>query len=57
MIKQGKKFIRGIITKINIGIAYINDYKEYSKWQYNNPRVNTKNALEARILRQTHEIE
>lgn len=37
--------------------AYKNDCYEYERWQYNNPNVKTKNALEARILRQTHVIE
>lgn len=38
-------------------IAYMNDFKEYSGWQYNNQTVKTKNTMEAKILRQTHVIE
>lgn len=33
------------------------DYEEYKHWQYHNSNVKTQNALEAKILRQTHVIE
>lgn len=48
---------RWIISKYNLWKAYYSDYKEYMHWQYHNPKVKTQNALEAKILRQTHVIE
>lgn len=36
---------------------HVMDCKEYIKWEYNNKCVTTKNAFEAKILRQTHVIE
>lgn len=34
-----------------------NDCKEYKRWNYNNPKVRTKNAFEAKMLRQAHILE
>lgn len=36
---------------------YKHDCNEYIKYNYNNPDIKTKNALEAKILRQAHIIE
>ena len=44
-------------SKYNLWKAYHSDYEEYKHWQYHNPNVKTQNALEAKILRQTHVIE
>lgn len=56
-----KKFVKSIKAKIqmsnSIKRSYLSDCKEYTKWNYNNPNVKTKNALEAKILRQTHVLE
>ena len=48
---------RWTVSKYNLWKAYQSDYEEYKRWQYHNPNVKTKNALEAKILRQTHVIE
>lgn len=48
---------RRIIMKFAIPYEYRNDCKEYKRWNYNNPHVRTKNALEARVLRQAHILE
>ena len=45
------------VLNVNETIAYHSDYEEYNHWQYHNPNVKTQNALEAKILRQTHVIE
>lgn len=52
-----KKQKRWTVSKYNLWKAYHSDYKEYEHWQYHNPDVKTQNALEAKILRQTHVIE
>lgn len=57
MLKRLKHFYATEKSKWEITKAYKNDSHEYWRWQYNNPKVKTKNALEARILRQTHVIE
>lgn len=57
MFKQARKIKRILVDKISIAASYKDDCQEYERWQYNNPNVKTKNALEARILRQTHVIE
>ncbi len=40
-----------------LAAEYKNDYKTYQKWNYDNPKVKTKNAFEAKILRQAHILE
>lgn len=57
MFKHVKNIKRSITDKMNIASAYKNDCQEYGRWQYNNPKVKTQNALEAKILRQAHVIE
>lgn len=57
MFNRIRIFKRNMANRNKIFVAYKYDSQEYSKWQYNNPNVMTKNALEARILRQTHVIE
>ena len=52
-----KKQKRWTVSKYNLRKAYHSDYEEYEHWQYHNPDVKTQNALEAKILRQTHVIE
>ena len=52
-----KKQKRWTVSKYNLWKAYQSDYEEYKRWQYHNPDVKTQNALEAKILRQTHIIE
>ena len=52
-LKEQKRWTVG---KYNLWKAYHSDYEEYKHWQYHNPNVKTQNALEAKILRQTHVI-
>ena len=52
-----KKQKRLTVGKYNLRKAYHSDYEEYEHWQYHNPDVKTQNAMEAKILRQTHVIE
>lgn len=53
-MRLSKKIIQKNIDMI---YEYYHDYKSYKKWNYNNPSVKTQNAMEAKILRQTHVIE
>lgn len=57
MLERVKKVKRSLTYGLGIASAYKNDCREYMRWQYNNPKLKTKNSLEARILRQTHVIE
>lgn len=52
-----KNQIKLTVGKFNLLKAYYSDYEEYKRWQYHNPDVKTQNALEAKILRQSHVIE
>lgn len=55
--------IKRIIKKIlylyekNIFISYMKDAVKYKKYQYNNPKMNSINSHEAKILRQAHMLE
>ncbi len=57
IMKFLKKQKRQMLSSLNLWKAYRSDYEEYKHWQYHNPDVKTQNALEAKILRQTHVIE
>lgn len=57
MINQLKAIKRKLQKRGEIRRAYQNDCAEYSRWQYRNAAVKTQNALEAKILRQTHILE
>lgn len=48
---------RRLCAAIKLRKEFLNDYKEYQKWNYNNPDIHTKNTLEAKILRKTHILE
>ncbi|MCI8527874.1 MAG: hypothetical protein HFH82_01785 [Lachnospiraceae bacterium] len=52
-----KKFMKKVRMNLQIDWAYRQDCIEYKRWQYNNSNIKTKDALEAKILRQTHVIE
>ena len=30
-------------------LEFVNDYKTYNKWNYNNSKIHSQNALEAKI--------
>ena len=57
MKKRLRTIKKAIEKKCSIVSEYYNDLLEYSRWQYNNPSLISQNALEAKILRQTHVIE
>lgn len=57
MKEKLRKVKKIIAKKYSIVSEYYNDFLEYSRWQYNNPSLISQNALEAKILRQTHVIE
>ena len=38
-------------------LEFYQDYKNYKRWNYNNPAVKTRAAQESKMLRQTHMIE
>lgn len=52
-----KRKIKIFMNRCGMFLEFFNDYREYKKWNYNNPAVHTQNAQEAKILRQTHIIE
>lgn len=53
-LKQIKKYH---MDKKAICEAFRNDCNNYVKWQYHNPKIKSKNAMEAKILRHTHVLE
>lgn len=52
-----KNRIKIYINRITMLGEFYQDYKNYKRWNYNNPAVQTKAAQESKILRQTHMIE
>jgi len=52
-----KHWIRVRIDRMKMFFEFYHDYKDYKRWNYNNPKVKTLGAQEAKILRQTHIIE
>ena len=57
MKKRLNTIKKAIEKKCSMVSEYYNDFLKYSRWQYNNPSLISQNALEAKILRQTHIIE
>lgn len=56
-MRKLKEIKSKILKNIAIYRGYQADCRTYCKWEYNNPLVVSKNAIEAKILRQTHVIE
>lgn len=54
LINGLKRYLR---QTIELRREYRNDYREYKRWNYNNPGVHSKNSFEAKILRQAHILE
>ena len=52
-----RKIKKQIINRAGMCAEFYNDYRTYSRWNYNNPKVHSQSAQEAKILRQTHIIE
>lgn len=58
MLKQVIKDYKKVVEmNWDIKKAYRDDCSEFLEWQYNNPKLKTKNAYEAKILRQAHILE
>ncbi len=57
MIAALKKLKRQLIDNIKVRREFKKDFLLYKKYQYNNKKIHTKNALEAKIYRQTHVLE
>ena len=54
------KFVEFICAKfpsLVIFVNYYNDYKKYAKYNFGNKKAKSFNAIQAKILRQTHIIE
>lgn len=56
-MSEFKEKIKVIIDRFTMFSGFYDDYKQYKKWNYNNPSLHTRSAQEAKILRQTHIIE
>lgn len=57
MANKLKKRIKLFLDRIKMRNEFMNDYRSYKRWNYNNPKVNSQVSHESRILRQTHIIE
>jgi hypothetical protein len=57
MLNHFKQIKREYSNKRKIVAAYKGDCKNYLTWQYHNPNLKTKEAMEAKILRHTHILE
>ena len=56
MVKFKHK-VKMLLNQFQMLIEYYHDYRDYKRWNYNNPKVKSQSALEAKILRQTHILE
>ena len=57
-MKEKLRIVKKVIKKTCSMISeYYSDFLSYNRWEYNNPSLMSQNALEAKILRQTHVIE
>ena len=52
-----KNKIKIFINRATMFQEFYQDYKNYKKWNYNNPVVKTRAAQESKMLRQAHMIE
>lgn len=52
-----KNRIKIFINRATMFQEFYRDYKNYKRWNYNNPVVKTRVAQESKMLRQTHMIE
>lgn len=57
MWKEIKSKIKITLNRVGMFWEFYQDYRNYKKWNYNNPRVKTRAAQESKMLRQTHMIE
>ena len=57
MLRKIKKNLKILMNRAGMFFEFYQDYKNYKKWNYNNPAVKTRTAQESKMLRQTHMIE
>ncbi len=57
MLRKIKKNLKIALNRAGMFFEFYQDYKNYKKWNYNNPAVKTRVAQESKMLRQTHMIE
>ena len=57
MLKKIKKNLKIFMNRAGMFFEFYHDYKNYKKWNYNNPAVKTRAAPESKMLRQTHMFE
>ena len=57
MFEKIKRLKRVLFEKQRIKKSFKSDCCRYMLWQYNTPGLNSRNALEAKILRQAHILE
>lgn len=55
--KKNKKNLKIALNRAGMFLEFYQDYKNYKRWNYNNPAVKTRAAQESKMLRQTHMIE
>lgn len=46
-----------MLNRLTMFLEFYHDFQHYKKWNYNNPKVRTQAAQDAKIFRQTHMIE
>ena len=57
MLRKIKKNLKIALNRAGMFLEFYQDYKNYKRWNYNNPAVKTRAAQESKMLRQTHMIE
>ena len=57
MLRKVKKNLKIALNRAGMFLEFYQDYKNYKRWNYNNPAVKTRAAQESKMLRQTHMIE
>lgn len=57
MLRKIKKNLKIALNHAGMFLEFYQDYKNYKRWNYNNPAVKTRAAQESKMLRQTHMIE
>lgn len=57
MLSKIKKRVKIALDRMKMFNEFYHDYKEYKRWNYHNPKVKSRCAQEAKILRQTHIVE
>ena len=56
-ITRFKSSLKIFADRLKMFSEFYADYRNYKRWNYNNPKVKTRAAQESKMLRQTHMIE